>query len=253
MANAIAFTPTELLTRAPLGAISRAEIPGREFKGKIGTVTKTGMSTGSIVVGGYPIDVYPVVLRVKTGGDLDVAELEISTNGGTDYDDAVLMDANAYAELTSIPRWTYEIGITGVTLVAKNGTSPNSFILGDTWTFTTTASEKIKQICRVISAYWFKWAENTAQTITDADEADRNMMAEYGRWMLVAGRGEVPADWKEMADNARKHFRLESLGDLKLNSQPDGGDNFVFPDYERARPAFRFTTGGPCDRPVWSH
>jgi hypothetical protein len=255
MASSISFTPHELLTRAPLGAFSRAEIPGKEFRGKIGTVTKTGASTGLIRVYGYPIDAYPVVLRVKTGGNLDAAELEISINGGTDFDDAVLMDVNAFAQNDPTPqRWQYEIGITGILLDARNGAASPSFILDDTWTFTTTASPKLEQICRVISAYWFKWAENTAQNITDADEADRNMMAEYGRWMLVAGRGNVPPDWKEMADNARKHFKLESLGDLQLNSAPDGGDDFVFPDYERARPPFKFTAHpGACAPPVWRH
>jgi hypothetical protein len=51
------LTPNELFSRAPLGVIPRADVPGKQA-GKIGTVTHTGVSTGVLRVFGYVIDVY---------------------------------------------------------------------------------------------------------------------------------------------------------------------------------------------------
>lgn len=232
LSGPVYFTPTELLTRAPLGSIPRADVPG-PFKGKIGPVVKTGASTGSIFVGGYVIDAYPVVIRVAVGGELGTAQLEISVNGGTDFDDPVLTDPNASLNT----RWDHEIGITGLVLSATNGTAP-SFVQGDTWTLTTTASPKLLQVCGELSDYFRKWAENTGQPVTDIDEADRVMLCHIGRMTLVSDRGDVPEYWRELDKRAREHFKLEALGDLKLNSVPDP-DGFVFPDYERARDPFR--------------
>ena len=81
-------------------------------------------------------------------------------------------------------------------------------------------------------------AENTGQPVTDIDEADRVMLCHIGRMTLVSDRGDVPEYWRELDKRAREHFKLEALGDLKLNSVPDP-DGFVFPDYERARDPFR--------------
>lgn len=252
MAGPVYLTPTELLTRAPLGSISRAEIPGPEFAGKVGMVTHAGASTGTLRVQGFPIDAQAFVARVKTAGDLGVAEFEISTDGGVTFADAILTEANSYGSTPDATRWTYAIPITGVLLIATNGSgSPNSFLAGDSWTWTTTASPRLLQLCQVLSDYFRKWALNTAQSIDSIDEADKDMLCEYGRWKLVAGRGEVPEDWKRLAENAYKHFRMESLGDIHLNSTPDP-DGFTFPTYEQARDPFRYTYPG-TNRPVWRH
>lgn len=232
LSGPVYLTPTELLTRAPLGSIPRADVPG-PFKGKVGTVTKTGASTGTIVIAGYPIDAYPVVIRVAVSGELGTAQLEISTNAGVDYSDPVLTDPNASLNT----RWDHEIGITGLVISATNGTAP-SFVLGNTWMCTTTASEKLVMLCGSLSDYFRKWAENTGQPVTDIDGADRDMLCHIGRMMLVSDRGDVPDYWRELDKRAREHFKLEALGDLKLNSVPDP-DGFVFPDYETARAPYR--------------
>lgn len=252
LAGPVYITPTELLSRAPLGSISRAEIPGPQFRGRIGAVAFAGTSTGSLYVGGYPIDAYPVVVRVAAGGDVGVAQIEVSLDGGTTYDDPVLTIPNTADPIpTSLTagqmvRWSHEVGITGITLLAANGSgTPNSFIAGDTWAFTTTASPKLLQVCGQLSDLFRKWAENTSQKITDIDEADRTFLAHIGRVWLTSDRGDIPEHWIWLYKEAREHFSLESRGDIRLNSQPDGGDSFVFPDYERARPPFRV--------PFWRH
>jgi len=232
------LTPTKVLYLAPLGAIPRAEIPGPQGCGTIGAVTHSGMSTGMIQVGGCPVDVEQVILRVKTGGDLGVAELEISTDNGMNFGDALLMEANAYAQDPLLSRWTNEIGGTGIVIVATNGVgTPNSFIAGDTWTFTTTASPLILQHIASAEAIWLKWAMNTGQKIDFIDAGDQQFIAEIVRVKLVAGRGKVEPDWWTLYHEAMKHFKCESTGDIRLNSTPDP-DAFVFPDRERTRPPF---------------
>jgi hypothetical protein len=239
LSGPVYITPTELLTRAPLGSIARSEIPGPQFRGQIGATTHSGASTGVFRFGGYPIDVTPIVARVAVGGDLGVAQFEISTDGGLTFADAVLTETNAYGTVPAATRWTYEISYTGVTILAINGTgTPSSFLAGDTWACTTSASKRLLMVCGELSDYLRKWQENTAQGVTDIDEADRQMICEYGRWKLVAGRGQVPEDWKALAENARKHFQMESEGDINTNAVPSQ-DGFVFPDYERARAPYR--------------
>lgn len=239
MATPILITPTQLLTLAPLGAIPRADIPGPQFRGRVGAVTHSGASTGLLTVGGFSVDVTPVVVKVVTPGDIGVAEFAISTDAGVSFDDPVLTTGNNMANL----RWDYEIGITGLQIEALNGGgTPNSFLVNDTWLLNSTASPMLLQCCAALSALFLKWAMNTSQKIDEIDEADRTMLAQLGRHWLVAGRGNVPEDWQRLAKIAEKRFEMESKGDLNLNSTPDP-NGFVFGDYEQVRPAFRTGLG----------
>lgn len=245
IAGPVFITPTELLTRAPLGAIPRSDIPG-PFKGKVGPILFVGTSTGQLRLGGYVIDAYDVVIRVAVGGDLGTAEFEVSLDGGVSYADPVLSEPNSSLNT----RWDYEIGITGLVLSATNATSP-SFTAGDTWSCTTTASPKLLQVCGALSDFIRKWLENTGQSITDIDEADRTHLCHVGRVWLCSDRGEVPAHWLALYKEARGYFRMESMGDLRANVVPNQ-DSFVFADYERARGPFRFVDPN-TGRPIWRH
>ena len=228
------LTPNELFSRAPLGVIPRADVPGKQA-GKIGTVTHTGVSTGVLRVLGYAIDAYPSIVQVATPGDIGVAEFIISTDGGTTFSAPSLSDPNALQN----QRWDYEIGITGIQLQALNGSgTPSSFLTGDTWTFTTTAPQYLLDLCVALSALFRKWACNTGQPINVIDDADKTMLCHLGRHWLTSDRGTVPPTWIELGKSAMAYFKLESLGDIGLNSDPDP-NNFVFPDYERVRPPYR--------------
>lgn len=228
------LTPNELFSRAPLGVIPRADVPGKQA-GTIGPVVHTGASTGSLRVLGYVIDAYPSVVEVVTPGDVGVAEFKISTDGGATFSDPVLSDPNALANL----RWDYEIGITGIQLQALNGSgTPTSFLAGDTWTFTTTAPQYLLDLCVALSALFRKWACNTGQPVDEIDDADKTMLCHLGRHWLTSDRGTVPEDWRRLAKLAEERFKLESLGDIGLNSEPDP-NNFVFADYERVRLPYR--------------
>lgn len=224
------ITPTELLTRAPLGSIPRSEVPG-PFKGRIGAVTHTGTSAGIITLGGYVIDAYPVVVMIATPGDLDTMEIVVSLDGGVSFDDPVLSQGN---QVTDNTRWEYTIGITGLVMLASSG----NYVAGDTWAATTTASSKLVQVCGALSDLYRKWGENTGQKIDDIDEADRTLLCQLGRVWLTSDRGDIPENWVKLASTAEKYFRLESLGDIKQNTTPDS-DAFVFPDIMRPRPPYR--------------
>lgn len=250
LSGPVYITPHELLTRAPLGAIPRSDIPGYAFRGKVGVVSHSGTSTGSIRVDGFPIDAYPAVIQVDAPGDLGVASFAISLDGGVTFDDPLLSVPNAVNNI----RWDQEIGITGMVLHAFDGAgSPTSFVAGDTWTLTSTASPKLLQVCGALSDYFRKWADNVGKPLTDIDEADLTMLAQLGRVWLCGDRGEIPKSWWEHYREAREHFRLEATGDIRLNAQPPGiEDALVFSDVEQARPAYRYTYPG-THVPVWRH
>jgi hypothetical protein len=245
LSGPVYITPTELLTRAPLGAIPRSDVPG-PFKGKITAVSHLGTSTGQLRLGGSPIDAYDVVVNVVVGGDLGTAEFGVSLDGGVTFDDPILSDPNGQLNT----RWDYAVGITGLVLSASNGTSP-SFVAGDTWSCTTTASPKLLQVCGALSDFIRKWLENTGQSIADIDEADRTHLCHVGRVWLCSDRGEVPAHWLALYKEARTYFHLESKGDLRANVVPNQ-DSFVFADYERARGPFRFVDPN-TGRRIWRH
>ena len=228
------FTPNELFERAPLGVIPRADLPGKQA-GKIGPVVHGGASTGTLRALGYVIDTYPSIVEVVTPGDIGVAEIIVSTDAGATFSDPILTDPNALAN----ERWDYEVGITGIQLQALNGSgSPTSFLMGDTWTFTTTGPKYLLDLCIALSALFRKWACNTGQPVNVIDDADKTMLCHLGRHWLTSDRGSVPPAWVELGKSAMAYFKLESLGDIGLNSEPDP-NNHVFADYERVRPPFR--------------
>ena len=229
LSGPVYLTPKDMLQRAPLGSIPRADIPGPQYCGVIGPVTHSGISPGVIKVTGFPVDVTPLVAKCSKLGDLGVAEFVFSTDGGLTFGDPVVSQPNELAN----SRWDYEVTWTGliVSVYPPDPLVSPGFLLNDTWAVTTTASPRLLQICGSLSDYFRKWSQNTGQVITAIDESDLDMLSEWGRWKLVAGRGDVPPDWKEMAENAMKHFKLVAIGDIKLNSQPDS-DEFTFGNYE---------------------
>jgi hypothetical protein len=249
------ITPDQVFTLAPLGAIPRADVPGK-LAGRIGPVVHTGASTGALSVLGFVVDAYPTIVKVVVPGDIGVAQFAFSTDGTT-FSDPVLSDPNALQN----QRWDYELGITGIQIQATNGSgSPNSFLLNDTWTFTTSASPWVQGLCIAVSEHYRKYMGDVAQalgqtggqTITDINQADLLTMAQWIRCVLVSGRGEVPKEWLAERERAEKLWRITADGDLRPNVAPDA-DVFVYPQIMRPRPAYSGTdripgTGRGCGR-----
>lgn len=230
------LTPSGLFKYAPLGAIPKADVPGRRA-GTIGTVTHSGASPATVTITGWPVDAIQFVAKVTTGGDIGTAKIAFSSDNGVTFGIPVLTEINPL-----LSGWTYEFEDTGIVFTAFPGTGAD-FILNDTWACTTTASPWILNVCAAADAYHAKWRKNTIQeTVTAIDEADKLMLYEWVRWKLAAGRGDIPADWTKAAEVAVKHFKMESDGDLPLNTTPDP-DSFVFPDIIHPRPPWQNLSG----------
>lgn len=226
------LTPTNLVTYAPFGSITVAEIPGRAHCGRIiNQVPAAG--PGQIVLGGYPVDAKDFALRVAIGGEIGVAEFELSDDGGLIYQNPILTTPNSMQN----SRWEYEFQPQGVYIFGYNATTAPSFTAGQVWTWSTTASPLLLKICAALSALFRKWALNQGQPIDDIDEADAIMLCQLGRVWACGNRGDIPEDWKMLAREAYRHFALEAKGDIKLGSRPDP-DGFVFPNYELTRDPF---------------
>jgi hypothetical protein len=235
------LTPTGLFQYAPLGAIPKADVPGRRA-GTIGTVTHTGASPATVTITGWPVDVVQFKAKVTTACDIGTAKIAFSTDNGATYGVPIQTELVPVLGNAGAFSWSYEIGDTGLIFTAAPGTGTD-FILNDTWACTTTASPWIMTVCAAADAYHAKWRKNTIQaTVTAIDEADKLMLYEWVRWKLAAGRGDVPEDWTKAAETAIKHFKMESDGDLPLNTTPDP-DSFVFPDIQQPRPAWKNASG----------
>lgn len=230
------LTPSGVFEYAPLGAIPKADIPGRRA-GVIGPIAFAGASLATVTITGWPVDAIQFVAKVTTAGDIGTARIAFSSDGGATFGIPVLTELNPL-----LNGWAYEFGDTGLVFTAYPATGTD-FALGDTWSCTTTASPWIVNVCAAADAYHAKWRKNTIQaTVTAIDEADKLMLYEWVRWKLAAGRGDVPEDWAKAADIAVKHFKMESDGDLPLNTTPDP-DAYVFPDITHPRPPWQNLSG----------
>lgn len=248
------ITPDQVFTLAPLGVIPRADVPGK-LAGRIGAVTHVGMSTGTLNVLGYVIDAYPTTIEVVTPGDIGVAQFAFSTDNAVTFSDPVLSDGNQFQNL----RWDYEIGITGIQIQAFNGSgTPTSFLMGDTWTLRSTASPLVASLCVAVSEHYRKYMGDVSQalgittgtTITDVNQSDLLTMAEWVRYKLTAGRGDVPKTWIDMGKRAEEIWKITALGDLRANVVPDV-DTFLFPETMRPRPAYSGTDRIPGSYGCW--
>ncbi|WP_411676860.1 DUF2586 domain-containing protein [Caproicibacter sp.] len=101
--------------------------------GTVGTVSKTGTGTGSCAASGAPYNIFSVIVKITGKGSLNSALFQVSVDGGYSFSD----------ELTIPLSGTYEIPSTGITLTFTAGTGENaetdSFLIGDTYSFSTTA------------------------------------------------------------------------------------------------------------------
>lgn len=239
LSGPVFLTPKELLSRAPLGAIPRSDIPGKPYGGAFGTTVHVGTSTGTVEFIGYPVDASTIVAKVSTGGDLGVARFVFSTDGGATFGTPQIAESNDNLGT----RWVYEIdypgeGSSGVSVLVTGSLTSPSFVTNDTWTVTTTASLMLARMCGSLSDLWRKYAMRVGQGITAIDEADLTMIAQLGRYWLTSGRGDVPQVWIDLGKQAEARFLLEAKGDLKINTVPDE-DGFVFADYQTARTPFK--------------
>lgn len=98
--------------------------------GTLGNVTKIGTGNGSCTVDGSPYNTFGIAIRITGTGGLNTATFQYSIDGGATYSDDLTMSVNG----------VFAIPDTGVTLTfAKGEPAEKSFVVGDTYTLTTTA------------------------------------------------------------------------------------------------------------------
>ena len=101
--------------------------------GSLGSVSKTGDGSGNVSVDGSPTNAFSVMVKITAQGGLNTAAFAVSIDGGSNYTD----------EITVPVTGEYELEGTGLKLTfaeaADEDQKPSSFIVNDTYSFTTTA------------------------------------------------------------------------------------------------------------------
>ena len=100
--------------------------------GTVGDITKEGTGSGSLTASGNPNNAFNVIIKITGQGRRNTALFSYSIDGGYSYSD----------ELTVPLTGVYSIPQTGLTVTFAEGETPNedtSFLLGDSYTFNTTA------------------------------------------------------------------------------------------------------------------
>lgn len=243
------LTPTQLLRLAPFGAVPPSEIPGDD-PGTWSAVTATQTGGGSLAVGGFPIDALSLQVKCITGGELGTATFSVSKDGGATFLPPVASEVNP--DLAG--KWRYQLQLTGVTVELRAGTAP-SFVAGDVFAFTTTASQRLLDHCAAVDSLWDEYARN-AYAKPELVTPNKNQlyhMAAIARGRLLRGRGLPPEEWRSYErdhDIAIKYFEQHSQGDLRAAEQTDPP---YFPDVMTSRGKYSGTdrlpgTGRGCGR-----
>lgn len=102
--------------------------------GTAGEVTKSGTGSGSltVAVASKPYNAFSIIIKVTGQGSLNTALFNYSIDGGINYSDDITVPLTG----------AYIILNTGVTVNFEEGATPNeatSFVVGDTYSFVTTA------------------------------------------------------------------------------------------------------------------
>lgn len=101
--------------------------------GELGEVKRTGDGGGTMTVDGSPTNAFSVVVKITAQGGLNSAAFVASIDGGSSFTD----------EITVPVTGEYELEGTGLKLkfqeAAEADQKPSSFLVNDSYTFTTTA------------------------------------------------------------------------------------------------------------------
>lgn len=236
---AVHITPTQVFRKAPFGAIAPAEIQG-EDAGVWSAVVQVGTSTAVLQLGGYPADALSYRVKIVTGGALGTMVFQVSKDGGATYGNPILTATPPQEFLTipyvRSPDFPYEIPLTGVVLhfIQATGTT---YVANDTFSFTTTASQRLLDHCEAASDEYDEWFRNTynAPEAGTPNQIQLLHMANIIRWRLTGGRGLDEQAWKVQKgfyDQALEYYKLQSVGELRT---PTIDDSYQFPQEIRTR------------------
>lgn len=170
--------------------------------GTVGEVKKEGgESGGTLTVEGTPTNAFGVIVRITAQGGLNTAAFAVSIDGGYTYTD----------EFTVPVSGSYALEGTGLTLkfaeAAAEDQKPSSFLVGDSFAFTTTAPtmtngevlaavEKVKNFSEEFE--FVHVVGGSALPLWQAmDEAQKELFATYHKPAIIlfeATYPEIPAN-----------------------------------------------------------
>ena len=101
--------------------------------GTVSQVVRTGDGGGQLTVDGSPTNAFGVVVKITAQGGLNAAAFIVSTDGGVTFTEELTVPVTGQHELTG----------TGLKLTfaeaSEESQKPSSFLVNDTYSFTTTA------------------------------------------------------------------------------------------------------------------
>lgn len=221
------ITPAELWRLARPGSVPLSAWE----PGIVGDVTKTGAGSGTVTASGYPLDAYPVRVRVFTAGEPGgAARVKVSLDAGLTYPGPLLPvpadDGQALPLLCA--------GEVALTFTA--GAAP-SFAAGDVFAFNTTPSPEILATIEAVSADCDSYMRDVfALPLTRWDASIKRNVARLARYALLTQRGRTEADaYADDAKAALKWWESVARGDLRPDVDEGPGGARTFPQVVRAR------------------
>ena len=225
------------LTPAELWRVARpGSIPLSSWEpGTVSDVVKTGTGSGSMTASGYPLDAYPVRVRVFVAGEPGAAaRVKVSLDAGLTYPGPLLPvpldDGQALPLLCA--------GEVALTFTA--GAAP-SFEVGDVFAFNTSPSPEILAQIEAASDEADGYMGDVFALPLQAWGADiKRYVGLLARSNLTSNRGlpnveEFAAGRKD----AIKWWTQVALGNVKPRVTEAAGGAVVFADYVKPRGKFK--------------
>lgn len=224
------LTNSEFVLFARLGDCPPSDFPNA---GDFGDVTHSGSGTGIIWGDGFPIDAYQVQILVTEDGEVGATQFRCSLNNGTTYRRAQV--ANNRIEILN----------TGIVLCFQNGVSTPSFVKGDTYSFSTTASPELEAQIEASSdeLEGYFGASYNLPLLKWGNDVKRHC-AMLTRFHLMVNRGIRGDDLKTYQatyDQSIAWAKEVALGNLRINVQETPSSREFFPDFikNNPKPAWR--------------
>jgi len=224
------LTPTEQWRLARPGSIPLSSWA----PGDISDVTKTGTGSATMTASGYPLDAAAVRMRCYVGGEPGgAARLKVSVDGGATYTGGLL--SVPVNDGLSLP-----LVVAGeVALTFTAGASP-SFVEGDVFAFSTTASPEILAQIDAAGAEADGYFADVFKLPLSAWGMDiKRAVGLLARDNLTANRGFTNVEeFGKARKEAERWLERVALGELQPSVTEAAGGGVVFPSFIKPRKAF---------------
>lgn len=206
------------------------------------SVSKIGVGTGSmdLTPNSNPKNAYSVKVVCDSSGELNLygvfnpgpfPSFRISLNNGISFSHPLQADTNG--------KLAYQKG--GFSLVFTSGITPISFVIGDEYSFQTTASPDLLLALEASSREmdpYFRNQYNLPLSFWDLDV--KRVCCQIARWNLIERRGLDKGQDFEVYYPKRAYEWLHkvSIGEIRINVK-ENGSGILFPQFGSIRPPYR--------------